>query len=75
MTGVKDFIRRLCKNRLTVVCLILFVLIVLAVIFANFIAPYGWDEGEVVNRYLACLLYTSPPWSPPKWIPRRNLRQ
>ena len=53
MTGVKDFIRRLCKNRLTVVCLILFVLIVLAVIFANFIAPYGWDEGEVVNRYLA----------------------
>ena len=32
MTGFKDFFRRLCKNRLTVICLILFVLIVLAVI-------------------------------------------
>ncbi len=53
MTGVKDFFRRLCKNRLTVICLVLFVLIVLAVIFADFIAPYGWDDQNIRDRYLA----------------------
>ncbi|MCD8329244.1 MAG: ABC transporter permease [Lachnospiraceae bacterium] len=50
---MKDFFRRLCRNRLTVVCLVLFVVIILMVAFANVIAPYGWDEGVVADRFQA----------------------
>ncbi|MCD8077036.1 MAG: ABC transporter permease [Lachnospiraceae bacterium] len=50
---MKDFFRRLCRNRLTVVCLILFVAIVLVVLCAGIIAPYGWDEGVVADRFQA----------------------
>jgi len=53
MTGFRNFWRRLCKNRLTVFCLILFAILVLMVVFADFIAPYGWDDQDITRRNLA----------------------
>lgn len=52
MTGFKDFWRRLCRNRLTVVCLIMFAAVLLSVLFADWIAPYGWDDQKVSRRFL-----------------------
>lgn len=53
MSGFREFGRRLCKNRLNIFCLALFLVIVLMVVFADVIAPYGPDDQDVTRRNLA----------------------
>ncbi|MGM9606570.1 MAG: ABC transporter permease [Oscillospiraceae bacterium] len=43
--------KRVCSNKLALVALIVFAVIVLAAIFANFIAPYGYEEMDLGNTY------------------------
>lgn len=58
MSSFREFWRRLCKNRLNVFCLILFGVIVVMVMCAGLIAPYGPDDQEITRRYLApCLAH------------------
>ena len=51
--SVKEFFRRMCKKRVTIVCLILFVAIILMVLLAPLIAPYGADQQDPYSRNLA----------------------
>lgn len=48
----KEFMRRLCKKKITVFCLFLFAAIILMVLFAGVIAPYGPDDQDALSRNL-----------------------
>ena len=48
-----EFGRRLCRNRLTVLCLVIFGLVIIAVISADLIAPFGWDDQDVSRKFLS----------------------
>jgi len=52
MIGFMEFWYRLCRNRLTVICLILFFAILIAVFFADKIAPYGPDDQDVSRSFM-----------------------
>lgn len=43
--------RRLCKNKLAVFGLVCLTIIVLVAIFANFLAPYGYDDQDVNRQF------------------------
>lgn len=45
-----DVWRRLKRNKMAVAGLIILVLLILLAVFANVIAPYGFDEQDPVNR-------------------------
>jgi len=49
----KDFIRRLCRKKITVVAIVIFLIIVLAVIFADVIAPYGYDDQDISKKFIS----------------------
>ncbi|MGM9612797.1 MAG: ABC transporter permease, partial [Butyricicoccus sp.] len=48
----RDTVHRLFQNKLAVVGLIIVVVIVFGVVFANFLTPYGYDEQDYGNRFL-----------------------
>lgn len=54
--NLKEFMRRLCKKKITVFCLILFAVIILMVLFAGVIAPYGPDDQDALSRNLSLSL-------------------
>lgn len=47
----KDVWRRLCRNKLAVISLIVLILIVLVAIFAEYIAPYDYAEQDYSSRF------------------------
>lgn len=47
-----DVIRRLLRNKLAVIGLIVVLVIVIGVVFANFLTPYGYDEQDYGIRFL-----------------------
>lgn len=47
----KQIWRRLCKNKLAVAGLAIFVIFVLGAVFADFIAPYGFNDMDPANIY------------------------
>ncbi len=42
--------RKFCRNKGAVVCLFLCIFIIVISLFSNVIAPYGYDDQELVNR-------------------------
>lgn len=48
----RDVMHRLFKNKLAVLGLIMVVLVLLAVIFANFLTPYDYAEQEFGDRFM-----------------------
>ena len=46
-----DMWRRLKKNKVAVVCLVVIVIIFIVAIFAPYIAPYGYDDQNYSNTY------------------------
>ena len=47
-----DVVRRLLKNKLAIVGLIIVLVIVLSVIFANFLTPYAYDDQDYGSRFM-----------------------
>ena len=47
----RDMWRRLQKNKIAVVCLVVIVIMFIVAIFAPYIAPYGYDEQNYSNTY------------------------
>lgn len=45
-----DSFRRLLKNKVALVCLAYIILFILVAIFAPFVAPYGYNDIDLVNR-------------------------
>lgn len=50
MKTFREFWRRLCRKKMTVVCLILFAAIVTMAVLAPFISPYGYDDQDYSIR-------------------------
>ena len=46
-----EVIGRLCKNKVAMVSLVMILLIVITTVFADFIAPYGYAEVDMANRF------------------------
>lgn len=53
MKNFREFFRRLTRKKITVICLVILTLIVFAVIFSLFVAPYGYDDQNYRERMLA----------------------
>lgn len=51
--SLKEFFRRMCKKKITIFCVILFIVLIFMVVFARFIAPYGPDDQDAITRNLA----------------------
>ena len=47
----KDAFRRLCKNKMSVLCGIIIIILVILSIFAPYIAPYHYADGSFMNNY------------------------
>lgn len=47
-----DVWRRLRRNRVAVICLVYILLLILMGLFANFIAPRGYDAPDFANRFV-----------------------
>lgn len=50
---MREFFRRLFRKKLNIFCLFLFAVIVLMILFANFVAPYGPDDQDIMAKNLA----------------------
>lgn len=50
MKTFREFWRRLCRKKLTVVCLIMFAAIVVMAVLAPLISPYGYDDQDYSIR-------------------------
>ena len=48
----KEVIGRFMKNKMAVVSLIIVVLLIIMAIFADYIAPYGWDDQDLSRQFL-----------------------
>lgn len=53
MKGIREFCRRLFRKKLTVICVILFAVIVFMIAFAPLLTPYGYDDQDYTSRELA----------------------
>ena len=50
---MREFFRRLFRKKLNIFCFAIFVVLVLMIVFANFIAPYGPDDQNLSAKNLA----------------------
>ena len=50
-SGFRAVMKRLRKNKLAMVGLFIIILLIICVIFADFIAPYGYEEMDTSNCY------------------------
>lgn len=50
-THTRDVLHRLMKNKLAVVGLVVIILLILVAIFAPFLAPYGYEEQDLMATY------------------------
>lgn len=50
-THTRDVLHRLMKNKLAVVGLVVIILLILIAIFAPFLAPYGYEEQDLMATY------------------------
>ncbi len=46
-----EVIGRLCKNKVAMFSLVMILLIVITTVFADFIAPYGYKDVDMLNRF------------------------
>lgn len=57
-TLFQDFLRRFCKNKLAVTGLVILVLMIACAVFADYIAPYGYnDQNPAMANQFPCAEY------------------
>ena len=55
-SSFREFLKRLAKNKLALTGGVIFLLIILVTIFADFIAPYDWQAIDPANAYAPCTM-------------------
>ena len=48
----KEVIGRFLRNKMAVVSLVIVILLIIMAVFADFIAPYGWDDQDLNRQFL-----------------------